>query len=383
MRAILLFITLCLAVAGIWVEAAATPEGPGLAEDEERLWNRAVQEEELLLQSGRVFTDDALQQYLQEVIQKLRPCHTPGHLTFTARVIKAPQVDSFAYPNGFICIHTGLLARIENEAQLAALLAHEMAHCIKKHYLRAMHGDKKAEGASSPRLFSGKGAQTTMLRSTGASTVGPDYPLNFEGEADRMALELLIRAGYDGAAALQLFELLVEGMKWEQMNHSSGSPTKSDIRRRQEACEELLDSIYGSAAGKSQNTGIYLNRIREVLLVNAKLELEAGNFDHALHQLEKYLKLHPDHAPAHYIRGEVFRQRGNMQDTKRAMACYQEAIALDHGFSPPYQKIALIYYKEGRNDLALKAFETSLRLDPNSPDRAYILSYMSRCKDER
>ena len=145
----------------------------------------------------------------------------------------------------------------------------------------------------------------------------------------------------------------------------------------------MLDSIYGSAAGKSQNTGIYLDRIQEVLLVNAKLELEAANFDHALHQLAKYLKLHPDHAPAHYIRGEVFRQRGNMQDTNRAMACYQKAIALDHGFSPPYQKIAVIYYKEGSNDLALKAFETSLRLDPDSPDRAYILSYMSRCKDER
>ena len=65
------------------------------------------------------------------------------------------------------------------------------------------------------------------------------------------------------------------------------------------------------------------------------------------------------------------------------MACYQEAIALDRDFSPPYQRIALIYYKEGRNDLAFKAFETSLRLDPYSPDRAYILSYMSQCKNHQ
>ena len=52
-------------------------------------------------------------------------------------VIKDPYLNAFAFPNGVIYIHTGMLARMDNEAQLAALLAHEMSHCIHRHTLRA------------------------------------------------------------------------------------------------------------------------------------------------------------------------------------------------------------------------------------------------------
>jgi predicted Zn-dependent protease len=267
---------------------------------------------------------------------------------------------------------------MDNEAQLAVLLAHEMGHCIQKHALRAMGSRTDREFAEVSRILSEE-THRTMLRSSGASTLGPDYPRIFEREADRMALELVVAAGYDAREALELFDILLEGTDWKDMDNPHGLLTRSHIRLRQQAWQEALQRKYTEPVREIRNEASFLDRTGAAILVNARLELQAGNFTKALKQLEKYLDHHPEKAHVHYLCGEVFRQRAEIPDMQKALTCYQKAISLDPDFAEAYQRIGLMHYKAGRKNLAREAFQTCLRLDPDSPDRAYTLHYMNRC----
>ena len=127
------------------VLGCATPSGPVTAPgsevlenrtDEQMLWQKSEQEQRVLVSNGLIYQDQALEDYLNRIAVKLQP--EPAGLKIRVSVIKDTHLNAFAYPNGMIYINSGLLARMDNEAQLAAVLAHEIAHCTQRHALRAM-----------------------------------------------------------------------------------------------------------------------------------------------------------------------------------------------------------------------------------------------------
>src|ERR1051325_11577620 len=94
-----------------------------LEEDEQRIWNRSQEEETLLDKSDIIYRDSTLTAYVNSIAQKLNTnLSQSGQLMFRVQVIKDPLLNAFTYPNGVIYIHTGILAKMENEAQLATLL---------------------------------------------------------------------------------------------------------------------------------------------------------------------------------------------------------------------------------------------------------------------
>ena len=119
---------------------SALTKEPSVDAQEKRLWLQAEQEQALLEASGIIYENQKLDHYLQQIIAKIAPPDAKKKLTFRVRVITDPFLNAFAFPNGVIYIHTGLLARLDNEAQLAALLAHEVSHCTQQHSLRAIKG---------------------------------------------------------------------------------------------------------------------------------------------------------------------------------------------------------------------------------------------------
>src|ERR687891_1052187 len=106
--------------------------------DERALWARAEKEEEALLKRAKVYDDPLLEDYLGRLVDRLtadevRAAAGPG---FKVGVLRDPTLNAFAMPNGRIYIHTGLLSRVENEAQLAAVLGHEATHVTHRHALK-------------------------------------------------------------------------------------------------------------------------------------------------------------------------------------------------------------------------------------------------------
>ncbi|HYH45567.1 MAG TPA: M48 family metalloprotease, partial [Thermoanaerobaculia bacterium] len=116
-------------------------------DDEVELWEESRAEEEKLLESVRLYDDPLLESYLEDIVESLTP---PGmaanpHLRYRVRIIEDPTLNAFAYPHGSIYIHTGLMARLENEDQLATVLGHEMSHVEGRHMLRQRRSAQNKE----------------------------------------------------------------------------------------------------------------------------------------------------------------------------------------------------------------------------------------------
>ncbi len=138
-----LIIAMCCLVAG-----CATPppipvtQALTASEDEQMLWRRAREEQDAINGSGVLYQDAEIENYLNRIARKLRANSISPDIPFQIKVVQDSNLNAFAFPDGVIYVHTGILARMDNEAQLAALLAHEMVHCTHRHSLRALRNIK-------------------------------------------------------------------------------------------------------------------------------------------------------------------------------------------------------------------------------------------------
>ena len=353
-------------------------------DDEKVLWQQALEEQKVLNNSSMIYQDSRLEEYLNTVVRRLQPRDLSEKLSFRIVVVQDPYFNAFAFPNGAIYIHTGMLARLDNEAQLAALLAHEMSHSIHRHTLRAYRRMKDNPGfmASLQNTLARLAMAEEFARFlglTGSMAAVTGYARELELEADVAGLDYLIAAGYDPYQVLNLFEHLKKDIEAEQGREPYFFGSHPKLRTRIDNVTHLLKTKYADLRSGARNTEIFSSMISPVVLENARLELKSGRFAAAQRSVAKYLRLHHRDARAHYLMGEIFRQRGTGQDARRALTHYQKAIIFDASYAEPHKAIGLIHYKQGQRVLARKYFESCLLLAPNTPDKAYIQGYIKQC----
>ena len=343
-------------------------------DDEQMIWRESLEEQKVLNASGILLEDQALQNYLNQIVHKLQPDDLPAKMSFNVLVVRDPYLNAFAFPSGTIYLHTGLLARMDNEAQLAALLAHEMAHCTQRHALQAFRCIKARSGLMAT-------VQQTLAR----LAMVPDatgFNRDFETEADIVGLDYMVSADYDPYEALRLFEHLKEEMELEQIKEPYFFGTHPKVQARIDTIRRLLETTYADKHGGIKNREVFLSTVNPVILENARLDLKSGRFWLAQRGVEKYLRGAENDAGAHYLMGEIFRQRGRKGDSEKALSYYRRATLKDPSFSEPHKAIGLIHYKDGQKALAKEFFESCLRLAPDSPDKAYIQGYIKQCTED-
>jgi predicted Zn-dependent protease len=376
---------LCTAVA-LWSSAvtASSPDTFPRSGEEHRLWLRAQEEQRVINGSGLLYEDPQLEAYLNGVVRKLQPADVLEKLPFQILVLKDPQLNAFAFPNGVIYVHTGILARMENEAQLATLLAHEMTHCTHRHALKAFRKLRDFKPANAfeacTRDAPGRsGDLLSLLGSTGALAAITGYTRELETEADTVGFQLVVRAGYDLREGARLFEHLKEEIELYEIKEPFVFGTHPKVQERVENCKRFMELRHIKRGSGIKNGEAFLEQVHGVILENAHLELKAGRFQTARKGLEKYLALRPEDSRAYYLLGEICRQQG---DRVKAKAMLGKAITLDPSNPDAHKAIGLIYYKGGDRGRARRFFETCLSLSPNLPDRAYIEAYLAECRKE-
>ena len=135
MKEIFIIIILsCLLFGCAATDVTPVNKGFALVEEEKILWRQSEESQETFKKSDMLYDNPELTAYINEVAARLWPENITlqDQLTLDVLVIKNPLLNAITYPNGKIYIHTGILARMENEAQLATLLAHEMSHAIHR-----------------------------------------------------------------------------------------------------------------------------------------------------------------------------------------------------------------------------------------------------------
>ena len=345
------------------------------SEEEQMLWRRAQEEQEAIDESGLLYQDPEIENYLYQIAKKLQTNSISPDISFQIKVIKDPKLNAFALPNGVIYIHTGILARMENEAQLAALLAHEMTHCTHRHSLKTLRNIKNRTQAKSATIR--ELAQLLGITGTIASING--YTRELETEADRVGLDLAVKANYDPKEVLKLFELLKQENEIEGVAEPYLFGTHPKVQQRIENVNRWLAENYQGKIKRSKNTIKFQSRMSRIMLVNARLDLQRGKFFIAQGTVKKYLNVNPDDAQAYFLLGEIFRQRGWKNDSVAAINNYEKSISLNPSFAESYKAMGLIHYKDGEKHRAKKYFESCLLLSPKTADKAYIQKYLKLC----
>jgi len=386
MKYLVIIISICsLAAACTTPHAVPLNEKLHTAEDERLLWQRVKKEQDVIDNSGFLYDDAELDNYLNRIVAKLQAHSIAPDFQIQIKILKDPNLNAFAYPNGVIYIHTGILARMDNEAQLAALISHEMTHCTHRHSLRIIRSikDRPAYIAAVQDTLARISAVQDVARllgATGSMAAVSGYNRELENEADQVGLDLMAKANYDSSEALKLFEYLKQEIETEEIEEPFFFGTHPNVRQRIANVNKWLADNNNAKHTVAKNSAEFHARLQRVVLTNARLDLRRGRFDLARKTVARYLRLQPNDARAYYLLGEILRQRDGQDDASIAVHYYEKAISLDPTYPEPHRAMGIIHYKEGAKLLAKKFFESCLLLSPNASDKAYIQGYLKNCK---
>ena len=194
---------------------------------------------------SKIISDPVVSEYVNRIGQNIVR-NSDAKVPFTIKVIDNPEVNAFALPGGFFFVNTGLIMAADNEAELAGVMAHEIAHVAARHGTRQATRGEIAQLATIPLIFMGGPAAYGIYQASGLLV--PVTFLKFsranEAEADYLGLQYMYKTGYDPTAFVDFFEK-IETL--EKRRHGTVSklfathpPTEDRIQKSQKEIAEIL-----------------------------------------------------------------------------------------------------------------------------------------------
>jgi len=206
------------AAGGIWLAAAGCSRNPATGES----WPRLIStSEEIAIgrqaaprfeeEFGGKLPDETVQQYVRQVGARLARACERKDVPYQYAVLASDEPNAFALPGGKIYITVGLMARMADESQLAAAMAHETGHVAAGHNVQAMQrqlGSQVLSDLAAAALGSTAGNLTQAAADAAGAMVGLRYSRGDEFQADRLAIRYMCRAGYNPYGLVELLETL-------------------------------------------------------------------------------------------------------------------------------------------------------------------------------
>ena len=160
-------------------------------------------------QSSKLVQDPVITEYVNRIGQNLVR-NSDAKVPFTIKVIDSDEVNAFALPGGFFYVNSGLILAADNEAELAGVMSHEIAHVCARHAMRQMTRSQIASLATIPMIMVGGGIGYAAYELSGLAIplTFMKFSRNFEAEADYLGLQYMYKTGYDPQAFVAFFEKL-------------------------------------------------------------------------------------------------------------------------------------------------------------------------------
>jgi len=173
-----------------------------------------------LRESGSLLEDPEIGEYVQSLGLRLSSLAHDGNRDFNFFLVRDSAINAFALPGGFIGVHSGLLLETASESELAAVLAHEVAHVTQRHIARGLENQGRASLVSTAATLAaillgaiaGVPSNATMGAITAAQSLAIQSQISFtrenEYEADRVGIGILTAAGFDPNSMAAFFETM-------------------------------------------------------------------------------------------------------------------------------------------------------------------------------
>lgn len=328
------------------------------------------------MQGGLYTVDPELTDYVSSVGNRVA-AHSNIRLPYEFVVLNSSVPNAWALPGGKLAINRGLLVALRNEAELAAVLGHEVTHAAARHGAKQIERGYLLQGAL---LATAIGAQGSALGNSimqsaqmAATLINTKYGRDAERESDFYGTRMMSRAGYDPYAAVTLQETflqLSEGRDptWVEGLLASHPPSAERVRNNRSQVESLrsegfVNGDYGADRYEAAVRQIRADKDAYANADDAEKALRDGNLGEALSLVEKALDAQRAEPTFHALRGHVRYEQGRFQD---AITNYNRAIERDSAYFAHYLGRGMSYVRLGERDRAKSDLNASVELLPTT-----------------
>lgn len=208
----------------------------------------------------KLIGDPIIVSYINRIGQDLTR-NSDTHVQFTFEIIDTDEINAFSLPGGFVFLDSGLILAADNEAEVAGVVSHEIAHVAACHAAQQMAHDELTDVGSMPLII------RLAIRPMIQNTIYPKSTRNFESEADLMGIELLYKAGYDPQALSSFLEKARALKKQDRRSLINAFDSPSQVTDRTTKTQSKIDALLTPASGYKVDTSEFhevKNRLAEL-----------------------------------------------------------------------------------------------------------------------
>ena len=314
-----------------------------------------------LAQRYELINDPMIVRYVNQVGRKILATMPPQPFAYRFYVINEAVYNAFAIPAGHIFVHSGLLAAMESEDELAGILAHEIAHVAYRHISKRIERSKKIELATMAGMVAGiflgvatgdtSAAQTLTMGSAAAGqTASLSYSRQDEAQSDQAGLKYLIDAGYDPRGLLKVLRT-IRSKQW------FGSEQIPTYMMTHPAVEERLAAVDLWTTSQAEQ-----NKLPKPAIpiepgfrkINIRLKALYGNPDIILPELRNAMAKHPDDQDLAYGYGLAL----SRADQRSEAVTYLKKALTKNALDPVILvDLGRIYFLDGKYEAALSTLQ--------------------------
>ncbi|MFO7812540.1 MAG: M48 family metalloprotease [Pelovirga sp.] len=325
------------------------------------------------MQGGDYSTQPQITAYVKDIGGRLAAV-SDRQLPYEFQVINDSTPNAWALPGGKIAINRGLLTEMQSEAELAAVLGHEIIHAAARHSAQSMQRGMLLQGAVIAATMAAGNSEYAGLAMGGASIaaglVSQKYSREAETEADYYGMLYMSRAGYDPAAAVELQQTFVRLSEGRQSNWLEGLfASHPPSQERVDANRRTLESL---PPGGERGEERYRRMMAPLLAAQKSYDaydegrkaLNDNRVERALALAEQAIAGEPKEALFYGLRGDALRKQGRERD---AIAAFDQALQRQPEYFHYYLQRGLAYQALGETGPANADLERSVALLPTAP----------------
>ena len=345
---------------------------------ERGLWMELDEYETAIKQSALLVKDKQINDYV-----KSTACKVAGDYCNDLRVyiIRNPSFNASMTANGIMQVWTGLLVRVADEHELAAVLGHELAHYTQLHTLERLRqiNEKMASGSIIDfGIMLATGVAIPVGQMSAIASVMA-FGRDQEEEADLLGVKFMAQSGYNPNAAAQVWEMIVEeeeeaiAKSREPGMFSKTHPSSTD---RIVNLKSFVSETYSEIKGIKENKNRHTDILDQYYMMLMEDQLDTNRFGRTQNILRTHMEIGVKPGLIYFFQGEMYRQRKGEGDLDLAKKSYKLAINGDEPVADAYRNLGYIELKQGNSSQAIEMFNHYLELKPEADDRAMIEFYL-------